>query len=331
MPVTLAQASLNAADDIDTAVIDEFRKESTLLDTLVFDDVVNPAGGGATLTYGYTRLTSQATADFRAINSEYVPAEVTKARETVDLKVLGGSYQIDRVLAGVARGAEVALQANQKIKATKTRFADETINGDVAVDADGFDGLDQILTGSSTEMNANEVSDWSDLDAAGTAHGALDLLDEFLALMDGAPTLVMAHRSALAKIRGVARRSGQYVREPVEGLVGQGGRPVVRETYGGVLFVDLGEKAGSTDPIIPIEDRTVATVAQTGLTDIYAVRIGLDGFHGVTTVGSQLIRQWLPDFDRAGAVKTGEVEMGPVAIALKATKAAAVLRNVKVR
>jgi hypothetical protein len=29
-------------------------------------------------------------------------------------------------------------------------------------------------------------------------------------------------------------------------------------------------------------------------------------------------------------VKTGEVEMGPVAVALKATKAAAVLRNIKV-
>jgi hypothetical protein len=30
-------------------------------------------------------------------------------------------------------------------------------------------------------------------------------------------------------------------------------------------------------------------------------------------------------------VKTGEVEMGPVAVALKATKAAAVFRNIKVQ
>jgi hypothetical protein len=43
-----------------------------------------------------------------------------------------------------------------------------------------------------------------------------------------------------------------------------------------------------------------------------------------------LLQKWLPDFTTAGAVKTGEVELGPVAVALKATKAAAVYRNVKV-
>jgi hypothetical protein len=66
-----------------------------------------------------------------------------------------------------------------------------------------------------------------------------------------------------------------------------------------------------------------------GLTDIYAVRFGLDGFHGVSVPG-QLIKTWLPDFTLAGAVKKGEVEMGPVAVALKASRAAGVLRNVKV-
>ena len=45
----------------------------------------------------------------------------------------------------------------------------------------------------------------------------------------------------------------------------------------------------------------------------------MDGFHGVAVTG-QLIKQWLPDFTTAGAVKTGEVEMGPVSVALKATK-----------
>lgn len=435
MPVTLAQAALNATDDIDVNVIDEFRKESAILDALIFDDVVNPAGGGSTLTYGYTRLVSQPTAAFRAINSEYTPSEVTKERKTTDLKVLGGSFQIDRVLAGIARGAEVTLQMQQKIKATRTKFQDEVINGDTAVDAEGFDGLDKILTGTDTEMNADgtlTTSNWTDLDAAGAAHQALDLLDEFLALMDGSPTIVLGNRSALAKVRGLARRSSQYVREPVEGLIGAGGRPVFRETYGGVLFVDPGEKPGTNDPIIPIydpdnavwlvtespgadggtfqlevsvdggafeettaldwdsttaevdaaiealdsvpaggvavtgtagvaytltfggglagrdvtvrvsdqsvtdggiqEDVTVAESGNVGgLTDLYAVRVGLDGFHGLSTVGGQLVQTWLPDFTKAGAVKTGEVEMGPVGVALKATKAAAVLRRVRVR
>ena len=63
---------------------------------------------------------------------------------------------------------------------------------------------------------------------------------------------------------------------------------------------------------------------------LYAYRVGLDGFHGVTVSGQPLVRTWLPDFTEAGAVKKGEVEMGPLAVALKATKAATVLRGVTV-
>jgi hypothetical protein len=43
------------------------------------------------------------------------------------------------------------------------------------------------------------------------------------------------------------------------------------------------------------------------------------------------VNTWLPDFSSAGAVKTGEVEMGPVGVVLKATKSASVFRNIKVR
>lgn len=42
------------------------------------------------------------------------------------------------------------------------------------------------------------------------------------------------------------------------------------------------------------------------------------------------IKVWLPDFSTAGAVKKGEVEMN-AAIALKASKAAGVFRNIKVK
>lgn len=98
-------------------------------------------------------------------------------------------------------------------------------------------------------------------------------------------------------------------------------------------IVDLGDinaAAGSAEPIIPIEERTVGddTDPTTGLTDIYAVRFGLDHLHGVATPGP-LVQQWEPDWGTAGAVKTGEVEMGPVAMVLKRADAAAVLRNVR--
>ena len=68
----------------------------------------------------------------------------------------------------------------------------------------------------------------------------------------------------------------------------------------------------------------------TGLTDIYAPVIGLDGFHGVTVKGGQVCFPVSPDFSTPGAVKSGEVEM-LAAVALKNSRAAAVLRNIKVK
>ena len=40
--------------------------------------IVNPMGGGSTLTYGYHRVITERAAAFRAINAEYVAAEAAK-------------------------------------------------------------------------------------------------------------------------------------------------------------------------------------------------------------------------------------------------------------
>ena len=108
--------------------------------------------------------------------------------------------------------------------------------------------------------------------------------------------MILGNEKALARVRGIVRRAGHVHQGPVEGLLGPNGRPITRESYGNVLLVDAGAKAGTNDPIIPIEDRTVDGTPATGLTDLYAVRIGLDGFNGVSTVGGQIVQTWLPDF-----------------------------------
>lgn len=334
MAVSLAESKNNTQDDLNLAVIDEFRKTGAVLDSLIFDDAVSPAAGGGTLTYGYRRLATQATASTREINTEYSDQNVTTTRHTVDLAVLGGSFAVDRVTAklGAAASSNVAVNMEQKIKATGAAFSNLVINGDTATDAHGFDGLDKALVGSSTEFRVGEVTDLTDFDTDNRAeHRFLDAIDEFLSLLDGSPTVIVGNKQSLARVRAAARRAGMYTRNPVEGLIGQDGRPIERETYGGITFVDAGAKAGSNDEIVPVQTRTVDTDPVTGLTDLYAYRVALDGFHGVSTVGGQLIDAWMPDFASAGAVKRGEVEMGPVAVALKATKAAAVFRNLKVR
>lgn len=98
------------------------------------------------------------------------------------------------------------------------------------------------------------------------------------------------------------------------------------ESYGDIPLVDFGAKSGSNDPIVPIG----AATGTKGETSLYAARIALDGFHAISPSGALPVKQWLPKFDEAGAVKKGEVEM-IAAAALKATKAAGIMRKIKVQ
>ena len=315
MAVTLAQAKLNVTDDLQAGIIDEFAKSSYILNNIPFHDCVSPVGGGATLTYGYTRLVTQPVAEFRAVNSEYATHEVQKQRYTTDLKVFGGAYEVDRIIAGMGGIAdEVALQASQKVKAASALFSDTIINGDSATNPLVFDGLDVAVTGSDTEYTPAAPIDLSTSDAVtANATAFVDELDEWLGSMEGVDVILCNSKMA-AKFRAVARRMGLY-----QTTMNNFGQKV--EHYGNIPFVDIGAKPGSNDPIIAIED---------GVTSLYAVKFGMDAFHAISMAGQPPVRTWLPDFSTAGAVKKGEVEM-VAGCALKSTKAAGAFRNIKVQ
>ena len=316
MAVTLAQAKLNVTDDIQRGIIDEFAKSSYLLNNIPFHDCVSPVGGGATLTYGYTRLITQPTADFRAVNAEYTPSEVQKQRYTTDLKVFGGAYEVDRIIAGMGGIAdEVALQASQKVKAASALFSDTIINGDSATNPLVFDGLNVAVTGTSTEYTPDAVIDLSTSDKVDANYKLfVDQLDEWASEMDGIDAF-LCNSKMLAKFRAIARRMGQY-----QMTKNEFGQKV--EYFGEIPFVDLGAKAGSNDPIVAIDG--------SGNTSIYAVKFGMDGFHAISMAGQAPVKTWLPDFSTAGAVKKGEVEM-VAGCALKSSKAAGAFRNIKVQ
>lgn len=334
MPITLAQAKVGMADHIDQQVIDEFRRSSALLDALTFDNAVSPGTGGSTLTYGYTLLKTPAGADFREINSDYTPGEADRETRSVDLKIFGGSFQVDRVIANTANGQinEVQFQLQEKIRATTNLFHYTAINGDSGVK--GFDGLDTLLVGSSTERNA-DASKAIDLSTASAIDQnyktVLDLLDELLSELDGVPTMLIANAALATKLRACARRAG-YLTHAEDAF----GRQVTG--YNGVPFADMQyyyDPAQKKEvPVVPIVSRkygaSESQTTVTGLTDLYAVRMGLDGFHAVSPAGGKLITTTLPDFSTAGAVKKGDVEM-VAATVLKRTRAAGVLRNFKVK
>ncbi len=313
MAITLAEAKIGMADKVDQQIVDMFRRSSLLLDQMVFDNVISPGTGGSTLTYGYIQLKSPSTAAVRTVGGGYTPGEAKKEKKTANAIIMGGAFQMDRVIQNTAGAAnEMAFQAEQKIKATANYFHNLVING--TSDEGTFDGLKKLLSGTANELtSAVSLKTSDELDENYNAF--LDEMDSFISILDGTPSMLLMNRSMLVKLRSIARRAGYYERTQDDF-----GRTV--ETYAGVPMVDMGQfYNGET-----VED-VVATEA--GKTAIYAVSLGLDGFHGISPMGDGVIQAYLPDLNAPGAVKTGEVEL-VAGVVLKNTLKAAVLKDIAI-
>lgn len=325
MAITLAEAKVGMADKVDQNVIDEFRRSSLLLDNLVFDNAISPGTGGSTLAYGYIQLKTPSTAAVRTINSEYTAGEAKREEKTSKAIIMGGKFQIDRVLIGTSGAVdELAFQAEQKIKATSNYFHNLVINGNSAGSGSGvlntFDGLDKLLTGSETEITSEvDVSTSALMDT--NYQGLLDEVDAFLSTLEGKPSMLLMNNKMLTKMRAAARRAGYYSSSRDEF-----GRTV--ENYNDIPMVDVGKyyNGSTTDDIIPT---TTPSTSAFGTTDIYAITIGLDGFHGISPTGSKVINSYMPDLSEPGAVKDGEVEL-VAGVVLKNTNKAGVLRGIKI-
>ena len=323
--ITLAEAKVGMADKVDQKVVDTFRRSSLLLDKLVFDNAISPGTGGSTLTYGYIQLKTPSTAAVRQINSEYTAGEAKREEKTTKAVVMGGKFQIDRVLIGTAGAVdELAFQTEQKVKATANYFNNLVINGNKAGSGTGvlntFDGLDKLLTGTETEITSTvDVSTEALMNA--NYNALLDEVDGFLSALDGKPSMLLMNNKMLSKMRSAARRAGYYSKTRDEF-----GRQV--ETYNDIPMYDMGKYYNGTNTVDIIPE-TAATQSAEGKTDIYAVTIGLDGFHGVSPTGSKVINSYMPDLTKPGAVKDGEVEL-VAGIALKNTNKAGVLRGIKI-
>lgn len=192
------------------------------------------------------------------------------------------------------------------------------INGNSAKNADEFDGLNKLIAGSSTEFNKDSVIDLSTSAMMDANYNAfLDMMDSFVSTMQGKPSMLLMNSKMKTKMKGIARRAGYYSR--TEDAFGRS-----IDNWDGIPLVDLEEYFNGTKTLscVPIDETA-------GTTDIYAVQIAKDGFHGVSPTGNGLISTHLPDLKAPGVIKKGDVEM-VAAVVLKNTLKAGVFRGIKV-
>ena len=315
MAITLSDIKIGRADKYDRMVIDTFMRKSALLAAMPFDNCISPSGG-STLTYGYIRLKTSPAAEGREINRDYNTSVATKEAVTTDLQIMGGKYEIDRVLAEAAPD-EIAFQTEEKIQATVNRYHWLFVNGDKNNQTE-FDGLAKIVEGSVTDFDGSGI-DLSTMNTA-TALKITEALDTAILAMKERPTYILANSKAIVKIQSAAKQLG-YLTQAEDAF----GKPV--RAYDGIPMIDLGryynEDLGSDTEIIGIDDAS-------GKTDIYLVALSMSGVHGITLKGDKAITSRLPDFSEAGAVKSGDVEF-VAGLAVKNTRAIARIKDVQVQ
>ncbi len=323
--LTLADYKVGLRDHLDQMVVDEFRRNSDLLDMLAFKDAVAAGGSGSTLKYGYLQLLTPSGAGSRAIGKEYTPNEAKRVEKDTHLCIMGGTFQLDRVIAKTS-GAnnEVQFQLRDKIKATANYFHYLALNGVESKDENSgtyltFDGISTLLQGASTESTSTVNCVTWDEDDKRTAFALIDEVEEMIAAMMAKPHALLMNRKMKVKFLSAARRAGYLTRE--ENAFG-----AKTDVYDSTIkILDMGEYYDKTS-----NTSKFAVPITAGKTDIFAVNLDEDGFHGVSHVGGEsLITSILPDFSRSEAVQEGSVEM-LASVALRNTKKAAVLRGVQI-
>lgn len=318
MAITLEESKVGMADHVDQAVIDEFQRSSIMLQRLQFDNSVSPGTGGSTMVYGYTQLKTPSTAAFRALNTEYPKSEAKRVEKTAKLKIFGGAFELDRVIINTSGAVdELDFQMKQKIEAASNLFHETVINGDSSKNADEFDGLAKLIKGSSTEQTVTDMDLSTSALMTSNAQAFLDLLDDWIALLDGKPDALLCNSKMLTKMKGIARRAGYYSRQ--EDAFGR-----TIDAWDNIPLLDMGKFYNGTKT-----QDVIATDSTAGTTDIYAVKFGLDAFHAVSPRGDKIIATNLPNLKEPGVLKNGDVEM-VAAVVLKNSLKAGVLHGVQI-
>lgn len=278
MAITLVEAAKLSQNDLQRGVIETFIQNSPILDRIPFLTIEGNA-------YAYNEEGTLPGVAFRAVNGSYTESTGTVNQKTESLVILGGDADVDRFIVKTRGNLndQRAIQTAMKVKAASYKFQDAFFNGDVAVDANGFDGLKKRLTGAQVISTATNGAAINTDDT--TRHAFFDKLDELVASvpgLSGGNGALYANSSIIGKIRSAGRRIGgvELVKEDMTG------KRVL--TWNGIPILDPGATAAGVNILPQTETQGTSTVASS----IYAVKFGQDegdqAVTGLTNGGVQV-------------------------------------------
>lgn len=279
MAVTLSQAAVLSENDLQRGVIETFIQESSVLDRIPFLTIEGNA-------YAYNEEGTLPGVEFRAVNAAYSESTGVVNQKTESLVILGGDADVDTFIQQTRSNLndQRATQTRMKVKAASYKYQDAFINGDVAVDANGFDGLKKRLTGN--QLVSGPVGGTGPV-AGG--HDFFDLLDDLISRVNGDVDALYMNKAIRAKIMSSGRRLGGT--DWIMATFADGAVQKRIPTYSGIPMLDVGTKADGTD-IIPLTEPSGDATPTNDTSSIYAVKFGEDegdgGVTGLTNGGVQV-------------------------------------------
>ncbi|MCJ7490644.1 MAG: phage major capsid protein [Dehalococcoidia bacterium] len=265
MAITLAEASKLSNDVLLTGVIETIIKDSPILQSLPFIEIV---GNGLT----YNRENAAATAAFYDVADTWTESTPTFTQITTVLKIVGGDADIDNFLLSTRSNVQdlEAAVVQLKAKAVKQKFEDTFVNGDTSVDAKSFDGIDKLCdAGQTVSMGTNGAT------------LTLAKLDEVIDLVKGGkPDVLLMSKRTRRTLNNLARTSGGFLEAD-------------RNEFGQMVQFYDGIPVGICDFIS--DAKTVGT--SNDCSTVYAVRLGEGALAGLTSPGGLQV-------ERVGSLET---------------------------
>jgi len=263
--ITLAEASKLSNDVLLTGVIETIIKDSPILQSLPFIEIV---GNGLT----YNRENAAATAAFYDVADTWTESTPTFTQITTVLKIVGGDADIDNFLLSTRSNVQdlEAAVVQLKAKAVQQKFEDTFVNGDTGVDAKSFDGIDKLCdAGQTVSMGTNGAT------------LTLPKLDEVIDLVKGGkPDVLLMSKRTRRTLNNLARTSGGFLEAD-------------RNEFGQMVQFYDGIPVGICDFIS--DAKTVGT--SNDCSTVYAVRLGEGALAGLTSPGGLQV-------ERVGSLET---------------------------